>query len=485
VKRTFSASSAFLLASALVVVAIAVAGAVQEPDRTRPPKPGPPPRLVLPDIQKQSLSNGLPVWIVEHHEVPLAQVHLVIRSGGAADPRGKFGAAALAAAMLDEGAGSRSALELADAIDFLGAELAASSSFDQSRVRLSVPVARLSDALSLMADVVLRPTFPDAEIDRVRKERLTQLLQVRDDPEALIGLAFPRIVFGTTYRYGTPAVGSEPTLKALTRHDLLSFYRAHYRPDNATLLIVGDVSGAIVMPLVERAFGGWKTEGPRPAAGDLEAAPQLRARRVYIVDKPGAAQSQIRIGWVGVSRTVRDEATVDVLNTILGGSFTSRLNTNLREQHGYAYGAYSRFDRRRAPGPFFAGAGVQTDKTADALKECFKELDGMLNVVPEDELERAKHYLALGFPGEFETTSDLASKLEEIAVYSLPDDTFATYIERVQKVTGRDIQQAAARLIQPRKLAVVIVGDRKTIEPSVRALRLGPVTIVPTDEIFK
>jgi zinc protease len=346
-------------------------------------------------------------------------------------------------------------------------------------------VEKLSDALALMADVALRPTFQGAEIDRLRKERLTQLLQAHDDSESLIQIAFPRVVFGRTHRYGTPAVGTEPMLKAITRDDLVAFYRLHYHPDNATLLIVGDVVATTVMPLVERTFGAWAADGSRPATGAVGAAPKLKARHVYIVDKPGAAQSQIRIGWVGVSRTAPDQATIDVLNSILGGAFTSRLNNNLREEHGYAYSASSEFERRLAPGPFFAEAAVQTDKTGEALRECFKELDGILKIVPDDELEKAKRYVALSFPGEFETTEDLAEKLEELAVYSLPDDTFSSYVERVQKVTARDVQKAAIRLIQPRKFAVVIVGDRKTIERSVRALRLGPLTIVPTEDLFE
>ena len=195
--RTPAVTRTTLLLSALAVAAVGMVGVAQRPDRSSPPTPGPPPTLRLPAIQKQSLSNGLRVWIVEHHEVPLTQVNLVLGSGSAADPAGKFGVASFTAAMLDEGAGSRSAIELADAIDFLGATLSTSSSFDQSAVRLSAPVAKLSDALALMADVAFRPTFPVAEIDRLRTERLTQLVQARDDPEALIQVAFPRIVYGS------------------------------------------------------------------------------------------------------------------------------------------------------------------------------------------------------------------------------------------------------------------------------------------------
>lgn len=473
------------LALAVLVAGTGLAVSAQQPDRSTPPTPGPPPALRLPVIQKQKLTNGIPVWIVEHHEVPLAQVNLIVRSGSAADPANRFGVASFTAAMLDEGAGTRSAPELAEAIEFLGAQLGTSSSFDQSGVRLSVPVSRLPEALALMADVALTPAFPEAEVERLRKQRLTQMLQTRDDPASLIALAFPRAVFGATHRFGTAALGSEPVLKALTRADLQTFYRAHYRPDRSTILLVGDVTPASVMPLVEKAFGGWKAEGTAPTTMDVTAAPQLTARRIYLVDKPGAAQSQIRMGWVGVARSAAEEATIDVLNTILGGSFTSRLNTNLREQHGYSYGAFSVFDRRRAPGPFYAGAGVQTDKTAEALQEFFKELDAIQKLVPADELERAKNYVALGFPGEFETTGDLARKLEELVVYELADDTFATYVDRVRKVTAADVQKAAARYIQPDKFAVVIVGDRATIEPSIGALKLGPLTIVPLDDIFK
>lgn len=473
------------LALALAVAGTGLAALTQQPDRSTPPKPGPPPVLRLPTIQKQTLSNGVPVWIVEHREVPLVQVNLVMRSGSAADPAGTFGVASFTAAMLDEGAGSRSAPELAEAIEFLGAQLSTTSSFDQSGVRLSVPVTRLPDALALMADVALAPTFPEAEVERLRKQRLTQLLQTRDDPESLISLAFPRVVFGPAHRFGTATFGSEPVLKAIARADLLSFYRTHYRPDRATLLIVGNVTPAGVMPLVEKAFGSWQTDGAGPPKTDIAVAAQLTERRVYIVDKPGAAQSQIRMGWVGVARSAPEQATIDVLNTILGGSFTSRLNTNLREQHGYSYGAFSAFDRRRAPGPFYAGAGVQTDKTAEALQEFFKELDGIHTPVPADELEKAKNYVALGFPGEFETTGDLARKLEEIVVFDLPDDTFATYVDRVRKVTAGDVQKAAARYIQADRFAVVVVGDRAKIEPSIRALKLGPLTIVPLDDIFR
>ena len=469
----------------LMMAAVAAAASAQNPDRSKPPVIGPPPSLKLPAIQKLKLSNGLPVWVVEHHEVPLAQINVIVRSGSAADPIGKYGVGSLTAAMLDEGAGTRSALELADALEFLGANLSTASSFDSSAVRMSVPVSKLADALPLMADVTLRPTFPAADLDRLRKERLTALLQARDNPAALIQLAFPRVVFGPTHRYGTSANGLPPAIEAFTAADLQAFYRAHYRPDNATVLVVGDVTPGSVMPLLEKQFGSWKAEGIAPLVAEVRMAPQLTQRQVYIVDKPEAAQSQIRIGWVGVPRSTSDYAALEVLNTILGGSFTSRLNQNLREKNGYSYGASSAFDMRRSAGPFLATAGVQTDKTGPAVAEFFNELNAILKPVPADELARAKNNVALSFPGEFETTGDLSRKLEELVIYNLPEDTFSNFVAAVNKVTAADLQRLAAQYIQPDKMAVVVVGDRKLIEAPIRQLNLGPITFITIDELFR
>jgi predicted Zn-dependent peptidase len=301
----------------------------------------------------------------------------------------------------------------------------------------------------------------------------------------LIGLAFPRVVFGPTHRYGTSANGLPPAIESFTVADLQTFYRAHYRPDNATLLVVGDVTQASIMPMLEKQFGGWKAEGMAPLVAEVPTAAQLKSRAIYIVDKPGAAQSQIRIGWIGVPRSTRDYAALEVLNTILGGSFTSRLNQNLREEHGYSYGASSAFDMRLSAGPFLAAAGVQTDKTGPAVQEFFNELNNILKPIPADELKKAKNYVALGFPGEFETTGDLARKLEDLLVYNLPENTYSNFVDNVNKVTAADLQKLAAQYIQPDKMAVVVVGDRKAIEGDIMKLNLGPINIIPIDDLFK
>jgi zinc protease len=451
------------------------------PDRSRPPALGPAPTLNLPAIQKRTLSNGLQVWVVEAHEVPLVQVNLLVLAGSGDDPAGKFGVASLTAAMLDEGAGARSALEIADAVEFLGADLATTSSFDASAVRLNVPVARLGEALPTLADVALRPTFPAADLERLRQERITALMQAMDDPQQIAPIAFNRLVFGTTHRYGTGAAGTETTLQALTAQDLRDFHGRFYQPANARLVVVGDVKTDDAVALLERQFGSWRS-GATVSWANIPQAPQLTTRQIYIVDKPEAAQSQIRIGWVGVPRSAENYFELEVLNTVLGGSFTSRLNQNLRERNQYSYGAGSRFDMRLSAGPFFATAGVQTDKTADALREFFNELNAIGRPIGNEELTKAKNYVAFGFPAEFEAASDLAVRIEELMIYRLPDDYFSQYVSRVQAVTAAEVQRASATHIQPGKMAVVVVGDRKVIEPGIRSLNLGPVRVLSVEE---
>jgi zinc protease len=458
--------------------------AQQPPVRTRPPQIGPPPAVQLPTIQKRQLSNGLPVWLVELHEVPVAQINLVVLRGSGDDPAGKFGVATLTAAMLQEGAGARSSLELADAIDFLGADLTTTAGFDSSAVRLHAPVARLAEALPIMADVTLRPTFPREELERLRQERLTGILQARDNPVNINAAAFPHVLYGPGHRYGTPANGTAATLKALTIDDLRAFYASAFQPANSALLVVGDVTMEKVLPLLESSFGAWKTAGPAAQQRALPAVPELTARTVYLVDKPGAPQSQVRIGWVGVARSTPDYFPIQVMNTILGGAFSSRLNLNLREKNGYTYGASSGFDMRSSAGPFVATAGVQTDKTSEALKEFFNELNGILQPVPADELTRAKNYVSLRFPAGFETTVDISRRLEDAIVYRLPDDYFARYVPNIEAVTAADVQRVAQKYVNPNRSVIVITGDRKVIEPGIAALKLGSIKVLTIDDVF-
>jgi zinc protease len=473
-----------LLCAVACAAAVCAVSAQQAPDRSHPPQVGPPPALHLPAIEKRTLSNGLAVWIMGVHKVPTVHLKLVVRAGVAADPPGKFGLASLTGAMLDEGAGSRSALEIADAIDFLGAELTTGGTPDASFVDLHIPVARIADGLAVMSDVVARPTFPESELKRLRDERLASLLEAQDDPEQLVAFAFPRLVYGARHRYGTEPIGTAAALNSITTGDLKTFHAATYRPANSALFVTGDVSAASVVPVLEKALASWKGAAA-PSAPAIPSAPQLAERHVYLIDKPGAAQSQIRIGWIGVPRTTPDYFAIRVLNTILGGAFTSRLNNNLREVHGYAYGAGSNFDMRLGAGPFYAAAGVQTDKTVEALKEFFVELTRIHDPIGADELQKAKNYLSLLMPRNFETERDAANALAQTYVYNLPADYFQTYADHVRAVTSEDVKRAADMYIQPDKFAVVIVGDRKAIEAGVTGLGLGPLSIVEPAEILK
>jgi zinc protease len=480
------------LSHALVIASVAVAArgglpgpavSAQAPDRTKPPQSGAPPLLKLPAIQKRQLGNGLPVWLVELHKVPVAQVNLLVFGGGADEPAGKFGVTSLTTAMLEEGAGSRTALQIADAIDFLGADLEAGSTFDASAVRLHVPVARLADALPIMADEALRPTFGQEELERLRQQRLTALLQARDDPGTIASQAFSRILYGKAHRYGTAMAGTAETIKALTTADLRARFAASFGPGNSALLVVGDIVPDKIMALLEAGYGSWRSPATASPA-TLPVVDEPARREIYIVDKPGAPQTQIRIGWIGVPRSTADYFPLQVMNTVLGGSFSSRLNLNLREKHGYTYGATSGFDMRAGAGPFTAAAGVQTDKTSESLKEFFNELNGILQAVPADELSRAKNYVSLRFPSGFETTSDVSRRLEEALIYHLPEDYFSKYVQNIEAVTAADVRRVAQKYIQPSRFVVLVVGDRKVVEPGIQALNLGPIKTLGIDDVF-
>ena len=474
------------LTALALCAAIGVAAAAQQapPDRSKPPAAGPAAALHVPAIEKRTLANGPAVWVVPMHKVPTVHLRWINPIAGGNPAGSAPGLAGLVADMLDEGAGSRSALEIADTIDYLGAQLTADASWDAATVDLHVPVARLADALPVMADVIERPTFPADELDRMKKERLASLLEAQDDPEELIRFAFPRIVYGRAHQYGTSMLGTAAGIQAFTVEDLRRFHQARYRALARTLIVVtGDVTADTVVPMIEKAFETGTAAFDGGQAGD--AAPTAGTRRVYLLDKPGAAQSQIRIGWTGAPRATPDYFPIRVLNIILGGIFTSRLNTNLREVHGYSYGARSSFEMRRGTGPFYAEAGVQTDKTVESLKEFFNELTRIHEPVPADELEKAKRFLALQLPRSFETTHDVAASVSQLFVYGLPGDYYQTYGARVAAVTAEDVKRAADKYIHPGELAVVIVGDRKAIEAGVRSLNLGPLTVIEAGDIFK
>jgi predicted Zn-dependent peptidase len=455
---------------------------VSEPDRSKPPALGPSPTLELPPIQRFKLSNGLPVVMMEKHGVPLVQIDLLVKAGTAMDPAGKNGLASMAAAMLDQGAGPRNALQLADAIDFLGANISSAAGRHTFAVALNAPLSKLDSALALLADVALRPTFSPEELDRQRKQRLTSLAQWHDQPATIASVIFSRTLYGNKHPYGVPSIGDEKSVRSFRVEDLKNFHSTYFRPNNATLIVVGEVTASAILPKLEGAFGKW--EAGKIPTSTWPGAAQVQKRQVWLVDKPGAAQSEIRLGRIGAPRLIEDYYALVVMNTILGGSFTSRLNQNLRETHGYSYGARSSFDFLPLPGPFVAAAAVQTAKTDSALIEFMKELRDILNPVSDSELTRGKNYVALGYPQDFQSVAAIAGQLAELVIYGLPDDYFNNYVRRVLAVTKDEVWRAAKKYLDPERIAIIVVGDRAKIEKDVRALNLGPMQVMTIEHVL-
>jgi len=298
---------------------------------------------------------------------------------------------------------------------------------------------------------------------------------LKDQGPAIANLAFPAIIYGTGHPYGAATLGTEASVKSLSVADLQNYYTANFKPNNATLIIVGDVTPSQIEEKINAVFGGWQRgDVPQLTYGD---PPKAGTTTIYLIDKPGAAQSSFRIGSVGVPRSTKDYFPLLVMNTILGGSFTSRLNQNLRETRGYTYGAGSRFDMRRAAGPFSASAEIVAAKTDSALLEFMKELNGIRQAVPAEELSRAKRFLQLQLPGNFETTQDIAFQMIPVALYGLPFDYYNNYVQNIEAVTQADVARVAQQYIDPGSLAVVIVGDRKSIEPGLKAVNVAPIVI--------
>lgn len=462
-------------ALALALSAVSTIAGAQTLDRSKPPVLGPPPRVSLPPIVTRELPNGLKLMIVEQHELPLADFVLVVQGGGTLDPAAKGGLANLTSSMLTEGTTSRNSLQIADQIAYLGIGLSAGSNWDASTVSLHTPTSQLDSALALFSDVVLHPSFRPDDFERVRKNRLTNLVQLKDRPTAIADQAYASILYGSEHPYGHNLIGTEASVTGMTTADLQSFYRSNFIPNSATLIIVGDVNALQIENKIKSLFGGWQRGVQTQFT--FGNAPKANATTVYLIDKPGAAQSSFRIGSIGVPRSTKDYFALNVMNTILGGSFTSRLNQNLRETHGYTYGARSRFDMRQSAGPFTASAEIVAAKTDSSLVEFMKELNAIRDTVPTVELSKAKRYLQLGMPGDFETTQQIANQLVPVVLYNLPLNYYNDYIANIEAVTQADVQRVARQYIDPASLAIVIVGDRKNIEAGLKAINAGPISI--------
>ncbi|MDQ3521532.1 MAG: insulinase family protein [Gemmatimonadota bacterium] len=454
--------------------------AVAQVDRTVPPPPGPEPSVDFPTIERRALSNGLPVYIVERPGVPLVTVRLVVNAGSAAEPGTQPGLASLTADMLDEGTTRRTAPQIADELEFLGANLGTGASYDASFVVLNTLSRNLRPALDIFADVVTNPAFAAPELERVRNQRLAALLQQQDQPVVLANQEFASRIFGTAHPYGRPLEGTPAAIRAFRPEALRTFHTTYYRPGNASLVVVGDVSAAEVMNTLQAALGSWS--GGAATQVRYPAAPRPQAAtRVYLIDKPGSAQSEIRIGQLGVARNHPDHYPLLVMNSILGGQFSSRINLNLREDKGYTYGARSGFAQRREAGPFTAQAGVQTQSTRESVIEFMRELQEIREGRPatQQEVEFAKASLVRAEPLRLETNNQVASRIEDIILYGLPLDYYDTYTQRVQAVTPADVARVARQYLTPDRFAIVVVGDRSRVEAGLRQLPY-PVQLVTT-----
>jgi predicted Zn-dependent peptidase len=445
-------------------------------DRTRQPESGPEPQLVIPTPQKTTLSNGMALWLVEYHELPMVQMQMIIKSGAAEDPADKAGLASLTAAMLDEGTKTRDLFAIADELDFIGANLNTNASWDGSFATLTTLAKHLDKALEIFSDVILNPIFPAKEFDRLKEQRLTSLLQEKDQPTVMANKVYAQVLYGEAHPYGQPSDGSESSVKAITQEDVVAFYGNHYVPNNATLLVVGNITMKELQPKIAKALTNWKKKTVKRRSAP--ARDKFAGVKIFLVDKPEAAQSEIRVGNIGIARDNKDYFPAMVLNTILGGQFSSRLNLNLREAKGYTYGARSSFAARRLPGPFVAQAGVKTTVTDSSLIEFMKEIRKIYETpVSPEELAFAKSTLTRSLPRQLETPGQLISQMNEAVLYDLPDNFLNTIIPGINAVTLEEVQRVARAYLDPQNLAIVIVGDSAKIRDGLEKLGYGPLVI--------
>lgn len=437
--------------------------------RKNPPK-GFSKALVLETPQEAKLANGLELILVERHAVPIVAANLVFKNGSDSNPADKPGLAAFTAAMLDEGTASRNALQIADDIARLGASLATASAVDNSNVTTRALTRNFPAALDIVADVVLHPSFPAPELERQRASRIAQLAQAKEDPANIAPRVTSVMLFGTNHPYGYPEVGTEASVKAMTRDDLVAFWRQNYVPNNAALVVAGDITMAQLRALAEKAFGGW--QAGTPARPNL-APPSTSVAKVVIVDTPGAPQTQLRVATLGAPRSSPDFRPLQLMNLPLGGNFASRINMNLREKNGYSYGTYSQVTFRRAAGIFQVGGGVRTDATGPAVNEILNELKGLqANPVTAAELATAKDGLANSLPGAFETNANAVANYSNVFTYDLGLDYYANYAEQVRAVTLAQTAAVATKYVVPNRLIIVAVGDKAKIEPELKKLNL-------------
>jgi predicted Zn-dependent peptidase len=451
-------------------------------DRSRLPVPGPPVSFTFPDVRRRTLDNGLRVATIEHHEVPLITCFVLMPVGSSQDPDARPGLAAITGDLLDEGSGDLDALQMHEALGRLGAHLDTEIGADATLLELTTLRQHAPRALELLASMVAAPRLERQDFDRVRELRLNRLIQLRDMPPALADRVFTQLLY-PGHPYGHLPIGTEESLRALTLDDVIAFHRRTCQPALGTVIAVGDASHDELVSLLDAAFGGWKP-GAAEQAGLVDVSsievPAAGDGRLATVHRPGAAQSELRIGHVGLRRGTPDYHALLVLNMILGGQFVSRINMNLREDKGYTYGARTSFEFRRGPGPFLFQTSVQSDVTAAAIREVIDELQGIRGDRPvtAQELELGRAALTRGYPRNFETAEQIGRAAVQLALYSLPDDYFTTFVPKVLTVDEADVTRVARAHINPDRLLTVVVGDQEKVGATLAALNLGELSEV-------
>jgi len=470
----------------LVLLAPAAASAQAAFDRSKVPVLPPPPRLVLPAVNSARLANGIALQVVPQREVPLVQVTLAITGGSRLDGA-DIGMASFVARMLTESAGGKDVNALQNELAFLGATLNASANWDGFYVSLNVPKRSIGAALDLMADVVQRPAFTAADVRRQQSLRAASILQRRDQPNAVATLAFNSLLFPAGHPYHTPRDGDSASTARLDSASVRRFYERTFVPARAKFIIAGDITAAEASALLAVRFGGWKGAAVPLPVPPVGVQPIVNsALKVFLVDKPGAAQSVISIGGPGVPRSSPDYAALVVMNTLLGESFSSRLNSNLRETKGYTYGIGSGFDWQPIPGAFRISSSVRTDVTDSSLVEIFRELRRIQDApVDATELARGKAYVALTVPGDFETIGQIVSEIATLDTFGLPLSSVSQFITRVNAVTAADVQRVAKKYLPADRATVVVVGDLAKVRAGIDALQLGPSTVLDISSIVK
>ena len=450
-------------------------------DRSRPPPPGPPVHFRFPEIRRRALSNGVRVCTIEHHEVPLITAFVLLPVGSSQDPADRPGLAALAGDLLDDGSGELDALATHEALGSIGAHLDTEIGADATLLEITALSQHAGREFELVASMVREPRLEPRDFERVRDLRLNRLTQMRDLPPAVADRVFTQRLYGD-HPYGHLPSGTDASLRALSPGDVVRFHAHAFLPSHATVIAVGDAAHDELHALVEAAFGDWKAPGDGTPLHDVAQLPVPRGpARLAVVHRPGAAQSELRIGHVGLPRSTGDYHALLVLNMVLGGQFVSRLNMNLREDKGYTYGARTSFEFRRGPGPFVFQTSVQSAVTADAIRETLHELTDIRDrrLVTPEELETGRAALTRGYPRNFETAEQIGRAAVQLALYGLPDDYFSTFVSKVLAVDEADVTRVAREHINPEGLLTVVVGDRDKVLPTLAALDLGAPADVP------